>query len=108
MSGSLCLGGFFASVEEARSAPLPPGVLGSVACGIDFADLCAFFPLFAVFFLGGSPCRSVCGVGESDSALSLVLLLVLAGLSARESGCETAGLSWVVGSAPLVSLPNWP
>src|SRR4051812_33901601 len=105
MFGSLCLGGFFASPEESRSEPLP-GVLGGVASGIDLVDLCAFFPLFAVFFLGASPWRSVWWTGESVSALSLVLLLAVVGLSARESGCETAGLSWVVGSAPLVSLPN--
>src|SRR5690348_324113 len=108
MFGSLCLGGFFASAFVPRSAPFPPGVDGSVAWGIDFSVLCAFFPLFALFFFGAWPCSSVWWTGESASALSLELLLVAFGVSARESGCVTAGLSWVVGSAPFVSLPNWP
>src|SRR5438105_4505533 len=108
MSGSLCLGGFFAVVEESpRSGPFP-GVEGVVASGIDLADFCAFFALFAGFFFGASPCSSVWWTGESVSALSLVLLPVELGVSARDSGWLTTGLSCVVGSAPLVSLPNCP
>src|SRR2546430_11740821 len=109
MLGSLCFGDFFGGlvVASPRSEPLP-GVEGWVASGIDLVDFCAFFALLAGVFLGASPCNSVWWTGERVSALSLVLLLVAFGVSALESGWLTAGLSLGVGSAPLVSLPNWP
>src|SRR3954466_14330549 len=113
MFGSLCVGVFFAGFAVSSRSISFPGVEGGVASGIDFADFFAFFALFAGDFFAvvlSPPCSSVWCTGESDSALSLVLLAVAGGgfCLPRPSGSATPSLSWVVASAPFVSLPNWP
>src|SRR3954452_13776099 len=111
MFGSLAFGVFFAGFAVSSRSISLPGVDDGVASGIDFADFFAFFALFAGAFFAVAllpPCSSVWCTGESDSALSLVLLAVDGAEFAlpRPSGSATPDLSWVVASAPFVSLPN--